>query len=201
MKEAMSTPLKRKEDVYLLNELFTALINHDTRRPIKPDTAFKKYMKEIRSGNANLPMEEVEKGWYKLTDLEKRQEQSWIEFKKYSTELEVHNKKKIELINKIKEVIGRPKIREKVRLIKGLDVFWKENVERFKSEMPDATEYEIYMRKIEEWKKLTREEKSYYIELSTIENENTRHILRVELLSRIANESEKLIKPKIGNNL
>ncbi len=157
------------------DEVTAMLLNHDAKLLKRPQTAFQSFVDEKRKDNPRISISAVNIEWNKLADKEARKEKSWRAYQTFLGELQEHKKKRLEMINELRGILGMPQVLPRERLVRGFDLFWKETEPKVKETNPNLSEYELLQKRKELWGKLTQEKKRLYILQSLLEQEKFLH--------------------------
>jgi len=179
------------------DEISAEILNHDAKQIPRPPTAFQAFVDEKRKENPKLAIKDIQAEWDKHPEKEKRREKSWNAFQDFLIGIRDHNKKRLELVNQMHTLIGKPVVLPRENFARGFDLYWKDVEAKVKSEMPHATPYELLKKRQELWRTLKPEQKRYYILLSNAEREKILHTRRMATIeNRIVAAKEGLKEAK-----
>ena len=152
--------------------------------PVKPLTAFQTFVNEKRKDDEKLPIAEIQKVWKGLSEKERDEKtaKAWNARQEFNAGRKDFLKKRLELLNELRLVQGKPEIVPREPFVRGFDLYWKDMEKKVAAEMPGATAYDLQQKRVELWKKLTKDEKNVYIVQSLIEREKVAHERRLAIL-------------------
>lgn len=183
-------------DVKLYNQITTKLFSHYTEKIEKPKTQFQEFVEEKRLNAPRKSIKELREEWDKLPDKEAREEKTWLAFKKFREEYKKYEIKRLEIMNELRALAGKPRLMGPLEFKKGFEIYWEEIESEVKPSMPNASEFKLDVKRREMWKALPKEQKSYYLAKSWLEKEYERHRVALARLNDQINIAKQFLPQK-----
>ena len=151
------------------------------RRPQRPRSALAVFMKETRTQDPSLNGTAIRKLWDAMPEKEKTQrlEKAWQELQEHKAQLQDYNKKRAALEGELRAVEGREPTLRPAKSASSYELFWKDVETKVRAEMPQATPYEVDIKRRSLWGELSKDEKDLYILRAQIEREDVVHAFRM----------------------
>jgi len=165
----------KSEKEKLFKELATKLCKHHLEGITIPESKFWAFVQKKRSEGLQGTLREIRRQWENLPHPAQKLETEWKDNERLSKDYKTFETRRLELLNQLRELLGKPKVLGLLDFKKGIDFFYEDIKSTIEESIKGKNDYEREKFLKGEWEKLSWERKMLYLALSWKDKENARH--------------------------